>query len=82
MANGPELQFREHFIILEFYVYKSKFFSFSEIPAPAAVRAVLSFRHVWPRGTAHGGSGAKNFFSSVYLDHDALENPPEIAWCV
>ena len=82
MANGPELQFGEHFIILEFYVYKSKFFSFSKIPAPAAVRAVLSFQHVWPRGTAYGGSGAKIFFSSVDLDQDALENPPEIACCV
>ena len=82
MANGPELQFRDHFIILEFYVYKSKFFSFSEIPAPAAVRAVLSFRHVWPRGTAHGGSGAKIFFSSVSYDQDALENPCVMACCV
>ena len=46
MANGPEMQFRDHSIILIFYVYKRNFFLFSEIPAAVAVRAVLS---IWTR---------------------------------
>ena len=46
IANDLEIQFRGHFIIIEFYISKSKLFWFSEIPARAAVRAVLS---IWTR---------------------------------
>ena len=40
------MQFGDHFIIIEFYISKSKFFWFSEIPARATERAVLS---IWTR---------------------------------
>ena len=40
------MQFGDHLIIIEFYISKSKFFWFSEIPARATERAVLS---IWTR---------------------------------
>ena len=46
MPNDPKMQFGDHFIIIEFYIYKSNLFWFSEIPARAAVRAVLL---IWTR---------------------------------
>merc|ERR1711951_311872 len=45
-GKGPQNAITRPFCIIEFHIYKSKFFGFSKIPAPAAVRAVLS---IWTR---------------------------------
>merc|ERR1711951_264558 len=52
IKNGkwPQNAIPRPLYIIKFYVYKSKFFAISKILAPEAVRAVLSFTHVWPRG--------------------------------
>ena len=48
IKNGkwPQNAIPRPLYIIEFYIYKSKFSWFSEIPARAAVRAVLS---IWTR---------------------------------
>ena len=63
MPNGPESQIRDHFIMLLFYVYKTKFFQISEIFTYEAVAAVLSFSSrshaskmpIWTRKRARTG---------------------------